>query len=136
MNIKKLYKITKITPLSNPVANKIGIARIFRLFQQQEESSPPARKAISCLSEEKTKKYGRIKNTQLQQIQIKTQRKRFTQTNLPLFQTQGGFHTKFSKLQLLASGSQLSIVVINPHNAQKLPQQRQGATGQILYKSS
>ena len=32
MNIKKLYKITKITPLSNPVANKMGIARIFRLF--------------------------------------------------------------------------------------------------------
>ena len=32
MSIKKLYKITKITPLSNPVANKMVIAWIFRFF--------------------------------------------------------------------------------------------------------
>ena len=33
MSIKKLYKIIKITQLSNPVANeKIGIALFFRLF--------------------------------------------------------------------------------------------------------
>ena len=32
MSIKKLYKITKITPLSNPVTKKMGIAQICRLL--------------------------------------------------------------------------------------------------------
>ena len=36
MSIKKLYKITKITQLSNPVENMMGIAQIFRLFSNSK----------------------------------------------------------------------------------------------------
>ena len=63
MSIKRLYKITKIAPLSNPVANKkMGIAPILataREFASCKESNQ------LHFRRKDTKKYGRMKNTQL-----------------------------------------------------------------------
>ena len=71
MSIKKLYKITKTTPLSKPAAKKMGIARIFSLIG----NSKLVTGELSCkvsnqlhLRRKDKKKYGRIKKTQLQQI--------------------------------------------------------------------
>ena len=61
-SIKKLYKITKITALLNPVANNMGIARIFRLFlaTAREFASWKESNQLHLRKKDK-KKYGRIK---------------------------------------------------------------------------